>query len=87
VEDTLAFERIQKNQNVQTNYETEYRGTFGKFKTADPVERAKTARATADLKSKNKEGLSYSTLFEHGNYIDKLPVSLFPSNIIILMYF
>ncbi len=75
-EDLLAYERTQNPPKVYTNYETEYRGTISKFKAVDPVERAATARKTADLRAKVKEGFSYATLFEHGNYKDALPVSL-----------
>jgi hypothetical protein len=46
--------------------ETEYRRHFGQYKTSDPEERQRMAQAIVDLKTKNKEGLSYSTLFEHG---------------------
>ena len=56
-------------------YETEYMRTISKFKVSDPIERAQTARQTNELKTRNKEGNSYSMLFEHGNYKDELQVS------------
>ena len=73
-EDTLAYERIQQQRPVLKSFETENMRTFSKYQAPDPKERALISRQINDLRSKNKEGNSYSTLFEHGNYLDAVPV-------------
>ena len=76
IEDALANERIHNAPPVYKNFQTEHMANFGQTYEVDPAKKAKIARQTADLKAKNKDGMSYSTLFEHGNYKDKLEVML-----------
>ena len=73
----MAYERIQNPPPVYKNFTTEYRGNFSQEYQVDPAEKTKQARLTADLKAKNKDGMSYTTLFEHGNYKDVYEVSYF----------
>lgn len=74
VEDRLAAERIRNPPSVYKNYTSEYGANYSQRYDVDPAEKTKQARLTADLKAKNKDGMSYTTLFEHGNYKDKLEV-------------
>ena len=76
VEDTLSYERIQNPPPVYKNYTTEFRANFSQEYEVDPAEKIKQMRQTADLKAKNKDGMSYTTLFEHGNYRNKEEVCL-----------
>lgn len=70
VEDRLAAERIQNPPPVFKNFTSEYGANYSQEYNVDPTEKLKLARQTADLKAKNKDGMSYTTLFEHGNYKD-----------------
>jgi hypothetical protein len=66
-------------------FETEYRRNFGQYKTSDPAERQQMARSIIELKTKNKEGLSYSTLFEHGRASEKQDISVISTLKIIML--
>lgn len=64
------------------NYTTEFRANFNQQYEVNPAEKTKQARQTADLKAKNKDGMSYTTLFEHGNYRNKEEVCALSANVV-----
>lgn len=67
VEDTIGLDLVQKGRTIEKNYNTNTALSFKDPKEQPPLpEMPINMPTTQELKAKNKEGMSYSLIFDHG---------------------